>query len=58
MELTEEDVRKISKEAAKEIAGCFDISTPRGLNYRNGITETIRIVIEQQIIHKGDARKH
>ena len=56
MTFTEEEIYKISKEAAMEIVSCFNISIPRGVYYMNDITETVRIIISEQIIHKGNAR--
>ncbi len=54
--MTDEEIELISRECSKEICDCFNISVPRGLSYFNGILGTIRIIIAEQIRHKGTAR--
>jgi len=51
----EEKIRSIALAAAREIAESFNISTPRGMSYHNGILHTIRIIIETHL--RGESRE-
>ena len=44
-----EALERVGERAAREIVGCFDVAPTRGKSYANSVTQTIAIIIQQQI---------
>jgi len=44
-----ERLQDVGERAAREIVGCFEVAPSRGSHYANSVTQTIAIIIQQQI---------
>ena len=49
LQRSHEAIERVGERAAREIVGCFDVAPGRGRHYSNSVTQTIAIIIQQQI---------